>query len=141
MPIDYRIDHERHLVLAEGSGAVTADEIFAYQREAWTRTDVQGYDEIVDMSRVERIVEPSTEGMRRLAALSAKADPLGGGTKFAIVAPQDFAFGLGRMYEAYRALNERSTKQVAVFRTREEAFRWLSSGAPGVNPDRPSKPT
>jgi hypothetical protein len=34
MPIDHRVDHVRRLVLAEGRGAVTADDIFAYQREA-----------------------------------------------------------------------------------------------------------
>ena len=34
MPIDDRVDHERRLVLAEGRGAVTADDIFAYQNSA-----------------------------------------------------------------------------------------------------------
>jgi hypothetical protein len=139
MPIDYRVDHERRLVLAEGYGAVTADDIFAYQRETWSRTDVSGYDELVDMTAVVQIVEPTSDGMRRLAGLSAQTDPPSGGTRFAIVAPQDFAYGLGRMYEAYRALNPRSTKQIAVFRSREEAFRWLSrTGALDVTPGEPS---
>src|SRR5262245_27846990 len=127
MPIDYRVDHERRLVLAEAHGAVTADDIFSYQREVWSRPDVGGYNELVDMSDVEKIVEPSSDGMRRLAKLSAQTDPARGGTKFAIVAPQDFAFGLGRMYEAYRALDPRSTKELAVFRTREDAFQWLAT--------------
>ena len=61
MPIDYRVDHEHRLVLAEGRGDVTAEDIFAYQREAWGRADVHGYDEIVDMSAVGRIVEPTRE--------------------------------------------------------------------------------
>jgi hypothetical protein len=139
MPIDYRVDHERRLVLAEGRGAVTAEDIFAYQREAWSRADVSGYDELVDMTGVEKIVEPSSDGMRRLAAMSAQADPPIGGTRFAIVAPQDVAYGLGRMYEAYRGLNKRSTKQVAVFRSLEEALRWLSAGVPSVNPGETSK--
>jgi len=42
------------------------------------------------------------------------------------VAPADLVFGLGRMYETYRGLNERSTKEVAVFRTRPEALDWLA---------------
>ena len=140
MPIDYRVEHERRLVLAEGRGAVTADDIFAYQREVWSRADVNGYDELVDMSGVDAIVEPSSDGMRRLAELSAQMDPPSGGTKFAIVARQDFAFGLGRMYEAYRALNQRSTKEVAVFRSREEALRWLSrTGVLDVKPGEPGR--
>jgi hypothetical protein len=46
-------------------------------------------------------------------------------TKFAIVAPDDLAFGLGRMYGAYRRLDERSTKEVGVFRTVAEALAFL----------------
>jgi hypothetical protein len=107
-------------------GAVTAEDIFAYQREAWSRAEVKGYDELVDMTGVETIVEPSSDNMRRLAAMSAQTDPPSGGTRFAIVSSQDLAFGLGRMYEAYRALNPRSTKEIAVFRSREDALRWLS---------------
>jgi hypothetical protein len=53
MPIDHHIDHDRRLVLAEGHGTVSADEIFRYQSEVWSRPDVAGYDELVDMSRVE----------------------------------------------------------------------------------------
>lgn len=140
MPIDYRVEHERRLVLAEGRGAVTADDIFAYQREVWSRADVNGYDELVDMTGVDAIVEPSSDGMRRLAELSAQMDPPSSGTKFAIVARQDLAFGLGRMYEAYRALNQRSTKEVAVFRSREEALRWLSrTGVLDVTPGEPGR--
>jgi len=29
------------------------------------------------------------------------------------------------MYEMYREMNEHSTKEVRVFRTREEALEWL----------------
>jgi len=46
-------------------------------------------------------------------------------SKFAIVAPQALPFGLGRMYEMYREMNEHSTKQVRVFRTRQKAVEWL----------------
>jgi hypothetical protein len=46
-------------------------------------------------------------------------------TRFAIVAPRDFEFALGRMYGAHRDLESRSTKQVSVFRSRPEALAWL----------------
>lgn len=44
----------------------------------------------------------------------------------AIVAPQDLAFGLGRMYDTYRELSGRSTRQVAVFGSMAEALQWLA---------------
>jgi len=130
MPIEYRIDHERRLVLAEGYGTVTDEEVFRYQREVWSRSDVAGYDELVDMSEAREIVEGSTERMRELASLSAEADPPAGGGRFAIVAPHDLTFGVGRMYQAHRGLNEQSTKEVAEFRERDAALRWLAGEEP-----------
>lgn len=126
MGITYTIDHEQRLVLARGLETVTAEDLFQYQKEVWSRPDVQGYDEIVDMSAVTHIVRPTPDGMRELAEFSAKMDASSSGAKFAIVAPDDVAFGLGRMYEAFRAVNEQSTKQVQVFRTLPEARLWLA---------------
>jgi hypothetical protein len=125
MPIEYRIDHDRRRVLAEGHGYLTAEEVFRYQREVWSRPDVAGYDELMDMSDVREVKEASSERMRTLAELSGKSDPPGGTSKFAIVAPQALMFGLGRMYQAYREMNPRSTKRVSVFRDRAGALRWL----------------
>ena len=55
MPIVHRIDHERRLVVAEGRGIVTDQDVFGYQRDVWSRPEVAGYDELVDMSEVEDI--------------------------------------------------------------------------------------
>jgi hypothetical protein len=128
MPITYRIDHDRHLVVAEGHGLVSADDLLRYQREAWSRSDVAGYDELVDMTDAGEFRDPARDSLRSLADLAARMDTQGATTRLAIVAPHDLAFGLGRMYEAYRGLQERSTKQVTVFRDREGAVRWLEGG-------------
>ncbi|HZM71183.1 MAG TPA: hypothetical protein VFB95_12565 [Candidatus Cryosericum sp.] len=140
MPIEYRIDHASHRVLAEGYGKVTDEDVFVYQREVWSRSDVQGYDELVDMSDATTIEEGSSDRMRELAALSAAADPPQGSSRFAIVAPGDLAFGVGRMYQAYRQLNDRTTKQVAVFREREAAIRWLDGEEPAPGDSIPAPP-
>ena len=50
-------------------------------------------------------------------------------TRFAIVAPRDFEFALGRMFAAHREMDSRSTKRVSVFRSREEALAWLGLDA------------
>jgi hypothetical protein len=130
MPIDYRVDHDQRRVIAEGHGAVTAEEIFRYQREAWSRSDVAGYDELVDMTDVREIVEPKAHEMRALAQMSAGMDAPGGAGRFAIVAPGDFAFGLGRMYEAFRDMTPGTRKEVSVFRDRAAALAWLSGSDP-----------
>jgi hypothetical protein len=48
-------------------------------------------------------------------------------SKLAIIAPQDDAYGLGRMYAAYRELDTRSRKHVEVFRSVKEAWAFLGS--------------
>lgn len=129
MPIEYRIDHERRLVLAEGKGVLTHKDIVGYQREVWTRPEVQGFDELVDMSNVAEIAGTSAVGVREIAEVSVATDPPEGTPKFAIVAPGDLAFALGRMYESFREITPGSKKEVAVFRTRDEAFAWLEKEA------------
>jgi hypothetical protein len=124
MPIEYRIDHPRRLVRAQGRGVLSHQDVFEYQRAVWSRTELAGYDELMDMRAVERIALPSAHGVEELAALSASMDDRRA-SKFAIVAPQDLAFGLGRMYQTYRSLDESSTKEVGVFRTLGEALAFL----------------
>jgi hypothetical protein len=71
IPIEYRIDHERQLVLARGCGTLTDEDVFGYQREVWSRADVVGYKELIDMSDVDHIALPSANRVRDLAQLSA----------------------------------------------------------------------
>jgi hypothetical protein len=125
MPIEYRVRHDLHLVWAEAQGILLAEDLFEYQRTVWGRPDVQGFHELVDMSGVADIPAPSPDSIRALAALSATMDPPLPGSKFAIVAPDDLAFGLGRMYQTHRELTSTPTKKVAVFRTVPEALSWL----------------
>jgi hypothetical protein len=125
MPIEFHCDHGKRLVLAKAYGILTEEEIFGYQREVWSREEMIGYDEVIDMSECGKIVSPRSDRIRNLAALAASMDSRSTRTKFAIVAKDDFAFGLGRMYRAYRILNDRSKREVAVFRTMEDALAWI----------------
>jgi len=99
--------------------------VFGYQREVWSRPDVIGYRELIDMTAVERIEQPTPERIQQLAELSAEMDAVARSTRFAIVAPTTIAYGLGKMYQAMREMQDRSTKEVGVFRTRGEALAFL----------------
>lgn len=126
MPISYRIDRNARRVIATASGILTDEDVFGYQRDAWSRADVTGFDEIVDMTDVNNVElpVPSSDRMRALAAESADMDTPRA-SRFAIVAPGDLAYGLGRMYAVYRETDRRSTKTVRVFRTMDDAVAWL----------------
>jgi hypothetical protein len=79
------------------------------------------------MTGVEEIQMPSMDSVPRLADLSARMDPPHMSSKLAIVAEDDFALALGRMYETYRGLDPRSTKEIRVFRSLPEALAYLGS--------------
>jgi hypothetical protein len=113
------------LVVTRAVGTLTDDEVFAYQHDVWSRPEVAGYDELIDMSAVEHVAVPSPERIVRLASVSAGMDVRMPRTRLAIIAPRDFEFGLGRMYGAHREMDSRSTKRVGVFRSRAEAQAWL----------------
>lgn len=137
MPLDYQIDHERRLVVATGRGRLTDQDVFGYQRDVWSRAEVGGYDELVDMTRVEHVVVPSTERLKDLVALAAGMDLPNAASKFAIVAPDELHFDLGRFFKAYRELDPRSTKEVSVFRSLPEALGWLGiEDAPAADAPR-----
>lgn len=127
MPIEHEVDHKRRLVIAKGRGVLTDQDVFEYQRGVWSRPDVAGYDELIDMSDVGEIELPSLQRVRDLARLSASMDPAVPPSRLAIVAPKDFAFALGRLYEAHRGMDGRSTKTVSVFRSAGDALAWLGS--------------
>lgn len=129
MPIQYEVDHQRRLVRARVSGVLTDDEIFGYQRDAWSRPEVAGYDELVDMSAVESIALPSIERMKDLARLSSGMGRRGPTARFAIVAPGDIAYMLGRLYKAIRGLTSGGLR-IGVFRTGNEADAFLRRSPP-----------
>jgi hypothetical protein len=127
MPIEHEIDHKRRLVIAKGRGVFTDSDVFEYQRGVWSRPELAGYDELIDMTAVGEIDVPSFQRVRDLAQVSAAMDGDAVPSRLAIVAPQDFAFALGRLYEAHRGLDKRSRKTVSVFRSIGDALAWLGS--------------
>jgi hypothetical protein len=125
VPLQYWVDENRKLVVAKADGVMTDEEVFSYQRDAWSRRELAGYAELVDMSEVEHIDLPSVDRIRELAKVAAEMDLGAGSSKLAIVATRDFAFGLARMYETYRELQTGNAKPVGVFRTLQEAMDFL----------------
>jgi hypothetical protein len=124
MPIRYQIDDEHRIVLTTGHGLLTDQEVFEYKQSVWSHANVSGYDELLDMTEVERIDIPSAERLRELARLSAAMDvPIP--SRVAIVANDLVTTGIARMYEVFRRLDPRSTRDVSVFRSVEEAVFWL----------------
>ena len=125
MSIRYRIDPKRRFVHVEPVGTLTQKDIFSFQKKVWSRQELAGFHELVDVTRVKRVEYESTESFKELANLSASMDPPTIPSKMAIVAATELHFGLGKMYQAFRAINSRSTREVRVFRELAPALKWL----------------
>jgi len=141
MPLEYRIDRERRVVFATATRTLSDEDVFLYQREVWSRNDLAGYDEVVDLGLVEDFVLSSGDRVRALAELASAMDVPGASSRLAIVAPHDLAYGFARMFETYRTMNQSGAKIVQVFRSMRAALDWLGvEGPDGPSGEGPREP-
>lgn len=125
MPVDCEILDDLRLVIAKASGHLIGSEIAAYQRNIWTGAKIFGYDEIFDLTEVQTFDYKSVSDVRELAQLASSMDWASRSRKLALVANTDMAFGLARMYQAYRESDPSSRTEVQVFRNHDLARQWL----------------
>jgi hypothetical protein len=128
MSFEYSVDVEERLVLVRMSGALTREEMFACT--ASLRNDprvTSEFSELVDLRALTSVEAVRVEDVRTLAS-----GPLSSATRRAIVAPDNAAFGLSRMFESLRGLKG-APDHTVVFRTMGEAEVWLGlSARPGT---------
>jgi|SRR5579863_5795123 len=125
MPIEYKVYHQEHLVVARCHGRLTWQDMFEYQQTAWARPDLSGYSELVDLTDVTELVMPEVGKAQELANLSASMDNRKTASRFAIFAVTELQFAMGRLYSAWRNEDHRTSKQTQVFRSLPEALEWL----------------
>lgn len=125
MPISYRIDEARRLVLTTATGVLMDADIL--RLKAWLLADPRwspDMRELADIRNIDRL-EVTTAGVQQMAG---RDEAVGGGLKsyrLAIVAPRDEVYGMARMYQM---LTEHTVPNVAVFRDLEAATAWLDAG-------------
>jgi hypothetical protein len=118
MPVNFRIDVARKLVISECQGVVTGADLFdhqsllgadpRFQPDFWQLFDFTGATEI----------HVSVEDVRELAARS----PFRAGSKRAVVVSRPVHFGLVRMFDA---LTDEHAVDLRVFYDVAEAWAWL----------------
>jgi hypothetical protein len=120
MPLTISVDKKRRLVITEGSGVLTLDDIASARAEARSNPDFDPtFDELFD---VRGIVEARLSGaeMARIAASSV----LGAGVFRAFVVANQKQHGLARMFSG---LAEPHDQRVDIFRDMAVAEAWLAS--------------
>lgn len=126
MPSQHVIDESLRLITTAWSGVAVDNELIdalkKYQREI--RSRYNSYNEILDLRQVTSF-ELTSRGIKALAQIASHADAPDVRTKLAIIVDTNLAFGLGRMYEAYRHSVPGSAKEVRIFRNCLDAFEWI----------------
>ncbi len=123
MPICYTIDRTRQLVVTTCSGRVTYDDLLEHARRL--RGDPEFDPELSELIDA-RNFSSTNLNAALLGSFSEVTDPFAIDSRRAVVAESDFAFGIGRMYQALRV-----SENFGVFRTTGEAWRWLATGSQG----------
>jgi hypothetical protein len=133
MPCSYTILPESRFVYTRGWGVVTDAMILAQARALGSDPRFQpSFAHFYDLREAE--IAFTSEGVREVAL----ASPFGAGARRAFVSgSSDSLFGMVRMYEILR---EPSPDKIEVFRTVEEALRWLGASAPAGWQDIPVLP-
>jgi hypothetical protein len=122
MPIDYDFDALNGILTVRMKGIVGDDDLIGYA-EAITRDDAidPKHDELIDLRELARPAA-STDTLRHVASIFRDHERQPEAVRVAFVAASDAAFGLARMYQAFRA---ESRTALQVFRDVNEAREWL----------------
>jgi hypothetical protein len=121
MPVEYEIDPDRRRIRTRCVGPVALSDVLAHLRVLAVDPALPKQpDVLLDFSELTTF--PDRHEVQSVALQIGHLAPTIEWQRCAIVAPQDLAFGIGRMFEM---LSEPSFRATMVFRKREDAEQWL----------------
>jgi hypothetical protein len=128
MPLTYEIFPTEKVVLATAWGTLTDEHVLDHKRRL--AADPLFSKDFVELSDVREVtdLQVTPEGIRSFVDFDRTVEHEEGHRR-AVVASEAFTFGMARMYQLSSGSNDAS---LGVFRTMEEARRWLGlEGPPG----------
>ena len=122
MPMTYTIDGAQHVARTSGTGVLTDEDVMAH-RKALTG-DPRFTPQMSELSDIRGVTDfrVTPAGIRLMVASDIRMVPSGRMHKLAIIADENVAYGMSRMYQT---LDEPDIRSVGVFRTYEDAAAWL----------------
>jgi hypothetical protein len=119
MPISFKIDKDRRLVMGFGSGVVTKEDMLAGREQLLKDPDFDpSFSLLQDYTQIaESTITP--DDVRQLARTSIYSPA----SRRALVMKDDASFGLARMFETHRELGGHTG--VRIFRNIDEALDWV----------------
>ena len=119
VPLFYKIDTKRKLVLTTGSGVLTLADSLAHQDRLSKDADFsREFSQLIDLVHVTEVAL-TAEDIRQLAKTAVFSSQ----SRRAILVNNDLKFGLARMFETFRDLL--GEKGIRVFRNLNDALAWV----------------
>ena len=123
MPIEYDIIKDKQLVLAKGSGVLTANDVIEHlERLAADNRYTAPMKKLIDYRLVENLNIAPKEAGEIADKKRSLVSTVFSGEKCAFIAPKDVTYGTSRVHQALSGNIDASTE---VFRRVEDALDWL----------------
>lgn len=130
MPATHHIDKINHLIVTTWDGEARDIEFIEaiknYQNNIQNQPNYINYNEVVDLRKMTSI-KLTTEGIKVIGAIASTTDTQDINKKLALIVSSNLAFGLARMYEAYRSFSKNANKEIRVFKNETDAFKWVKN--------------
>lgn len=130
MPATHHIDNINHLIVTTWDGEARDIEFIEaiknYQNNIQNQPNYINYNEVVDLRKTTGI-KLTTEGIKVIGAIASTTDTQDINKKLALIVSSNLAFGLARMYEAYRSFSKNANKEIRVFKNETDAFKWVKN--------------
>ncbi len=120
MPISIDYDRKENVIYTKAEGVIKLDDIISYFSSAATSDLKKGYRVLADYS--DAILKLSNEDIHEMARRRKVMLDTDKKISIAVFCKEDLVFGLGRIYEA---LLDEDKYNVMIFRSQEEARKWL----------------
>ena len=128
MPANHNIDTKAQLLITTWEGEARDIEfieaIKKYQKDIQSHPDYINYNEVVDFSNVTGI-NLTAEGIKNIGTIASTTDQNEVNRKLAFIVSSPLAYGLARMYEAYRSFSKKGQKEINIFKNEKDAFEWI----------------
>lgn len=128
MPVTYHVDRTTGTIHTRCDGAVVLDEVLDHFRQLQADPTLpERLDVLLDLDEVTSL--PESAHLREVAGAVSRLRGRVQWGACAIVASRDAMFGMSRVFEIF---TEGMFARTYVFRTREDAERWLAKQRPPV---------
>ncbi len=128
MPAIHQIDRKNQLIITTWEGQAgdmeVAEALKKYQKTFQNHPSYSGYNEVINASNLTGI-RLTGKGVKILGHIAASTDQMAVSSKLAIIVNSSLAYGIARMYLAYRNIGKRTHKEIRLFKKEKDAFAWV----------------